>query len=113
MIQGILMLLVLVIITILILAVLLRGILGPTKLDRLISVNAITTLGSVFILLLAFFNEDAGLVDIALVFMLCAFFGGLWILRVFASGSRSPELPEINSIEPDEQEESPDDRSDI
>lgn len=107
------MLFILVITTILILAALLRGILGPSKLDRLISVNAITTLGSVLILLLAFFNEDAGLVDIAFVFMLCAFVGGLWILRVFTPGSSSPGLPEINSIEPDEKEESQDDRSDI
>lgn len=99
--QGIIMLLTLVVITILILLALVRAIIGPTITDRLISVNAITSLVSVLILLLAFFHEEYGLVDIAFVFMLCAFVGGLWILRVFTPVNRDPRLPEIQSTNPD------------
>lgn len=97
---------------VLVLLALTKAIIGPTIIDRLISINAITTLVSALIFLLAFFHDDYGLVDIALVFMLCAFVGGLWILKTFAPGNWDPQLPEIRTIRPDA-EESPDDDSDI
>ena len=67
---------------ILILLVLLRGVIGPTVIDRFIAVNAITSKVSVIILLLAFYRGEYGFIDIALVFMLCGFAGGIWIIKV-------------------------------
>ncbi len=95
----------LVIMMVLVLLALIKAIIGPTIIDRLISINAITTLVSALILLFAFFHDDYGLVDVALVFMLCAFVGGLWILKTFAPGNWDPHLPEIKTIRPDTEDQ--------
>lgn len=78
---------------ILILLVLLRAIMGPTVIDRLISINAITSKISVIILLMAFIRNESGFVDIAFVFMLCGFVGGLWILKVLTPGDWQLHIP--------------------
>ena len=67
---------------VLILLMLLRAIIGPTVIDRLISINAITSKVSVIILLMAFVRSEYGFIDIAFVFMLCGFVGSLWIVKV-------------------------------
>lgn len=84
---------------ILILLVLIKALIGPTVIDRIISVNAITSKGSMIILLLAFFIGDYGFVDIAIVFMLCGFVGGLWIIKVFTPSVWSSKLPGLNELE--------------
>lgn len=84
---------------ILILAVLLRAILGPTVIDRLISINAITSKVSVVILLTAFARGEFGFVDVAFVFMLCGFVGGLWILRVLTPGDWRLRIPGLEGFE--------------
>lgn len=86
---------------VLILLVLLRAIIGPTVIDRLISINAITSMVSVIILLMAFNSESFGLVDIAFVFMICAFAGGLWILRVLTHGDWQLRIPGLKGFETD------------
>ena len=78
---------------ILILLVLLRAIIGPTVIDRLISINAITSKISVIILLMAFIRAEYGFIDIALVFVLCSFVGGLWILKVLTPGDWQLHIP--------------------
>ena len=88
-------------IMVLILLVLLRAIIGPTVIDRLISINAITSMVSVIILLMAFNSESFGLVDIAFVFMICAFAGGLWILRVLTHGDWQLRIPGLKGFETD------------
>ena len=82
-----------------ILLVLLRAIIGPTVIDRLISINGITSLVSVIILLLAFRSQDYGFIDIAFVFMICAFAGGLWILRVLTHGDWQLRIPGLKGFE--------------
>ncbi|NLV62053.1 MAG: hypothetical protein GXY12_01440 [Clostridiaceae bacterium] len=89
---------------VLILLVLLRGIIGPTSIDRLISINGITSLVSMIILLIAFRSGDYGLVDIAFVFMICAFVGGLWILRVLTHGDWRLRIPGLKGFEGDREE---------
>lgn len=79
--------------------VLLRAIIGPTVIDRLISINAITSKISMIILLMAFITGDYGFIDIAFVFMLCAFAGGLWILKVYTPGDWQLRLPGIKDFE--------------
>jgi multicomponent Na+:H+ antiporter subunit F len=89
---------------ILILFVLLRAIIGPTGIDRLICINAITSKVSVIILLLAFVKGDYGFVDVAFVFMLCAFVEGLWILKAFAPGDWQLRIPGLKGFEGDREE---------
>lgn len=93
------MILVLVILTILILAVLFRAIIGATVIDRLISINAITSKVSVMILIIAFLKKDYGIVDVAFVFMLCAFVGGLGILKVLTRGDWKLKVPGLKGFE--------------
>ena len=88
----------------LILLVLLRAIIGPTVIDRLISINAITSKVSMIILLMAFVRGEYGFIDIAFVFMLCAFAGGLWILKVLTPGDWQLRLPGIKGFEGDREE---------
>jgi len=88
---------------VLILLVLLRGIIGPTSIDRLISINGITSMVSMIILLMAFRSEDYGLIDIAFVFMICAFAGGLWILRVLTHGDWRLRIPGLKGFEGDKE----------
>jgi multicomponent Na+:H+ antiporter subunit F len=80
---------------ILILVVLLRAIIGPTVIDRLISINAITSKVSMIILLMAFVRGEYGFIDIAFVFMLCGFVGGLWILKVLTPGDWQLRISEL------------------
>ncbi|MGI6517504.1 MAG: monovalent cation/H+ antiporter complex subunit F [Bacillota bacterium] len=84
---------------ILILFVLLRAIIGPTVIDRLLSINAISTKVSVIILLMAFIRDDYGFIDVAFVFVLCGFVGGLWILRVMTPGDWQLRLPGLGGFE--------------
>ena len=89
---------------VLILLVLLRAIIGPTVIDRLISINAITSKVSMIILLIAFVREEYGFIDIAFVFMLCGFVGGLWILKVLTPGDWQLRLPGLKGFEGDREE---------
>ncbi|HHY09748.1 MAG TPA: hypothetical protein GX528_04190, partial [Firmicutes bacterium] len=88
----------------LVLLVLLRAIIGPTVIDRLISINAITSKVSVMILLLAFIRTEYGFVDIAFVFMLCGFVGSLWILRVLTPGDWRLRIPGLEGFEGNEKD---------
>lgn len=83
---------------ILILLALLRGIIGPTVIDRFIAINAITSKISMIILLLAFYRAEYGFVDIAIVFMLCAFAGGLWIIKVLTPSVWDFEMPGLREL---------------
>mgnify|MGYP002412695138 FL=1 len=89
---------------VLILLVLLRAIIGPTVIDRLISINAISSKVSVVILLMAFARGDYGFIDVVFVFMLCGFVGGLWILRVLTPGDWQLRLPGLGGFEGDGEE---------
>lgn len=84
---------------ILILLILLRAIIGPTVIDRLISINAITSKVSVIILLIAFARSEYGFIDIAFVFMLCGFVGSLWILKVLTPGDWQLRIPGLKGFE--------------
>ncbi|NLJ86487.1 MAG: hypothetical protein GX322_08600 [Firmicutes bacterium] len=89
---------------VLILVVLLRAILGPTVIDRLLSINAITSKVTVIILLMAFMRGDYNFVDIAMVFVLCGFVGSLWIIRVLTPGDWQLSLPGLEGFEGDGEE---------
>lgn len=92
----------------LILLVLLRAILGPTVIDRMISINALTGKVSVLILLIAFYRQEYGFVDIAIVFMLLGFAGTLWIIRVLTPGDWSVRIPGVKSARQDQEDDSGD-----
>lgn len=84
---------------VLIFLVLIRGIIGPTVMDRLIAISAITGKVSVIILLLSFLRNEYGFVDIAVVFMLCGFIGTLWILRNFIPNNRQIDGADLRGFE--------------
>lgn len=94
---------------VLILFVLLRAIIGPTVIDRLLSINAISSKVSVIILLMAFIRGDYGFIDVAFVFVLCGFVGGLWILRVMTPGDWQLRLPGLGGFEGEGEEAVPHD----
>lgn len=83
----------------LILVVLLRAIIGPTVIDRFIAINAITSKISMIILLLAFYKGEYDFIDIALVFMLCGFVGGLWIIKVLTPSVWEFKMPGLKELE--------------
>lgn len=83
---------------ILILLVLVRAIIGPTVIDRLVSINAITGKASVVILLLAFISKEFGFIDVAVVFMLCGFVSSLWILKALVPKVWNFKVGELDSI---------------
>ncbi len=83
---------------ILILIVLIRAIIGPTVIDRFIAINSITSKVSVIILFLAFYRQEYGFIDIAIVFMLCAFAGGLWIIKVLTPSVWKFKVPRLREL---------------
>jgi multisubunit Na+/H+ antiporter MnhF subunit len=85
----------------LILLVLLRAIIGPTVIDRLISINFITSKVCMIMLLIAFARGEYGFIDVAFVFMLCGFVGGLWTLRVLTPGDWDFRISSIKGLEGD------------
>lgn len=89
---------------VLILLILIRAIIGPTVIDRLISINAITSKVSVIILLMAFARNEYGFIDIAFVFMLCGFVGSLWILKVLTPGDWQLRIPGLKGFEGEKEE---------
>lgn len=93
----------------LILLVLFRAIIGPTVIDRLISINAITSKVSAIILLMAFARGEYGFIDVAFVFMLCGFVGGLWILKALTPGDWQLRVPGLEGFEGDKEEVTPHD----
>lgn len=85
----------------LILLALLRAIIGPTVIDRLIAINAISSMVSMIILLLAFYRSEYEFIDIALVFMLCGFVGVLWIIKVLTPSVWHFTMPGLKELEAD------------
>lgn len=83
---------------ILILIVLLRAIIGPTVIDRLIAINSISSMVSMIILLLAFYRREYEFIDIALVFMLCGFVGVLWIIKVLTPSVWDFHMPRLKEL---------------
>ncbi len=86
-----------------------KAIIGPTVIDRFISINAITSMISMIILLLAFYIGDYGFIDIAFVFMLCGFAGGLWIIKVLTPSVWEFKMPRLEELKDDGEEVSSDD----
>lgn len=86
---------------VLILLALLRAIIGPTVINRFIAINAISSMVSMVILLLAFYREEYGFIDVALVFMLCGFAGGLWIIKVLTPSVWEFKMPRLKELHSD------------
>ena len=74
---------------------------GPTVIDRLIAINAISSMASMIILLLAFHRNEYEFIDIALVFMLCGFVGVLWIIKVLTPSVWKFKMPGLREWEED------------
>lgn len=86
---------------ILILLVLARAIIGPTVIDRFVAINSVSSMVSMIILLLAFYRREYGFIDVALVFMLCGFVGGLWIIKVLTPSVWDFKMPRLKELHGD------------
>lgn len=93
----------------LILLAFLRAIIGPTLIDRFIAVNFISSMVSMVILLLAFYRKEYGFIDIAIVFMICGFAGGIWIIKVLTPSVWHFRMPGLKELEDHREEVSSND----
>lgn len=91
-------------IMVLVLIDLIKAILGPTAIDRILSINAITSKIIVIISLIAFVRTEYGFTDIAIVFMLCSFVSGLWILNVLTPGNWKFKMRALRNLETEKKE---------
>ena len=94
---------------VLIILVLIRAIIGPTVIDRFIAINAITSKVSMIIVLLAFYRGEYGFIDIAFVFMLFGFAGGLWIIKVLTPTVWEFKMPRLKELHSDREDVSSND----
>lgn len=82
---------VLLVMAVLILASLLRAILGPRFTDRIVAVNAVNTMVTACICLLSRYLEADYLVDVALIYALLGFTANVLLLRLVRAERRREE----------------------
>lgn len=94
-----------VVLALLILATLVRAVLGPRFTDRIVAVNVISTLVIAELVLLSVWLREDFLVDVALVFALLSFLAVVVVSRLVAarrrkhrSGRRREETPMIDNL---------------
>lgn len=69
--------------------------------DRFVAINSVSSMVSMIILLLAFYRREYGFIDVALVFMLCGFVGGLWIIKVLTPSVWDFKMPRLKELHGD------------
>ncbi len=75
----------------LILAALVRAILGPRFTDRIVAVNAVNTMVTASICLLSRYLEADYLIDVALIYALLGFTANVLLMRLTRAGRRKGE----------------------
>lgn len=75
----------------LMLAALVRALLGPRFTDRIIAVNAVNTMVTVCICLLSRYLEADYLIDVALIYALLGFTANVLLMRLIRAGHRKGE----------------------
>lgn len=75
----------------LILAALVRAVLGPRFTDRIIAVNAVNTMVTASICLLSRYLEADYLIDVALIYALLGFTANVLLMRLIRAGRRKEE----------------------
>lgn len=75
----------------LILAALVRAILGPRFTDRIVAVNAVNTMVTASICLLSRYLEADYLIDVALIYALLGFTANVLLMRLIRAGRRKGE----------------------
>ena len=96
---------ILIIFAVLIIAALIKAVLGPRFTDRIVAVNCISTMIIVFIIILSFYLKAEYLVDVAIIYALLGFTANLVLTRILlhkdqkagndaAAGTEEPEVPE-------------------
>lgn len=86
-----LLMIVLLVMAVLILAALLRAILGPRFTDRIVAVNAVNTMVTACICLLSRYLEADYLVDVALIYALLGFTANVLLMRLVRAERRREE----------------------
>ena len=80
--MGNFLLVVLGVLAVLMLLCLIRAIIGPRFTDRIVAANMISTMTIVFILLLSYYQNEAFLIDVALLYAMLGFLSVVVISRV-------------------------------
>ncbi len=75
----------------LILAALVRAVLGPRFTDRIVAVNAVNTMVTACICLLSRYLEADYLIDVALIYALLGFTANVLLMRLIRAGRRKGE----------------------
>lgn len=75
----------------LILAALVRAVLGPRFTDRIVAVNAVNTMVTAGICLLSRYLEADYLIDVALIYALLGFTANVLLMRLIRAGRRKEE----------------------
>lgn len=75
----------------LILAALVRAVLGPRFTDRIVAVNAVNTMVTASICLLSRYLEADYLIDVALIYALLGFTANVLLMRLIRAGRRKEE----------------------
>ena len=90
---------------VLVIAALLRAVLGPRFTDRMVAVNCITTLITCIIVVLAFYLDAYYLLDVALIYALVGFLANVILSRLMIQRHRSRKEIEEELHTEKEQEE--------
>lgn len=80
-----------IILVLLILAVLVRAILGPKFTDRIVAVNAVSTLILAEICLTALYLEQDFLLDVALIYAMLSFVANVILMRILIVRRRAQQ----------------------
>ncbi len=73
---------VLIVLAVLMIAALIKAVLGPKFTDRIVSVNCISTMVIVFIVILSFYMKAPYLIDVAIIYALLGFTANLVLTRI-------------------------------
>lgn len=92
-------LIVMVVLGVLMLAALLRAILGPRFTDRMVAVNCVSTLITVLITLLSFYLKADYLLDVALIYAMLGFVANVVLVRILLARRRSQKAFEREVME--------------
>lgn len=74
----------------LIIAALIKAVLGPRFTDRIVAVNCISTMVIVFILILSWYLKAEYLVDVAIIYALLGFTANLVLTRILLHRDQTP-----------------------
>lgn len=97
---GILAVVLMCIIAVLIVACLVRSVLGPRVTDRIVAVNSIGTMAIVIIAILSVLLDEAYLLDVCLIYAMISFVAVVVLTKIYTGVYREEHSKEAQKEEP-------------